>query len=372
MNTHTPSLIILAALAISACSGNTMKKDDEPVTDKDPAKVEQEAFLETYSVRDELDRRVVRMDIKGYRLMWDASAELSWSGTGFLLGPDLMVSNAHVLRHARAISAQTDSGQKIEVTHILAIDKARDLALARVTNTNIERSLSLLPKPNQAREELRLTKVVAAGYTAGGELDAISYYDGVVNNVVQLSDGEERIVHSANIAFGSSGGPLVNADDKVLLGINHAISQKFRFSLAVPSWEVDAFIRESANNRGRPIGEELDVSDLTTETRLERTTCLAAGDIATFPIAAVPNEDVLLSVTSTDKGQFLAGLSLDDNLVEREVVDESMLRAVTLTDTENEFTLVLVNHPELEKDEICLDITVKTIDWKTTMANVAY
>lgn len=158
-------------------------------------------------------------------------------GTGFFVGPDLLVTNYHVIEGARPenifVTNHAIGGLKqVEVLKTFGPMEAvgADFALLRVQGVN-QPAFTI----RQSAESMRLQAVIAAGYPGDvlntdrefaalreGNLSAVpelTVTDGMVNTEQDLSGTTRAIVHSAPISTGNSGGPLIDMCGRIV-GVN--------------------------------------------------------------------------------------------------------------------------------------------------------
>ena len=180
-------------------------------------------------------------------------------GTGFAITSDTIVTNAHVVRDAMRdggldIGIVPSGGGKAMYGRLLAVSPQRDLALVRMTG------------------DLRLPPLVLAGDAgaASGEVVSVGYpmnvdrAQGLGNSDIFSSQppvksrgyvsGErpsrqfDTILHTAPIARGNSGGPLLDQCGRVL-GVNSFGSDNdggdAEFFFAVSNRELVPFLREN-------------------------------------------------------------------------------------------------------------------------------
>ncbi len=207
----------------------------------------QNAFLDT------VDKGVVLVDVPG-----------KGSGTGFFIASDLVVTNAHV--------ADVPLGSRVKVLN-KAIGKPadaiveassghgpvgqRDFALLRLQGASAPKVLSLATTPE------RMQAIVAAGFPGiimdtDPNYQALSRGDfthmpdpstssGMVTHV-QASQGGDVIVHSAQIAKGNSGGPLMDRCGRVS-GVNTYIIRReddhSRMNYALSSDALVTWLKEN-------------------------------------------------------------------------------------------------------------------------------
>jgi V8-like Glu-specific endopeptidase len=179
-------------------------------------------------------------------------------GSGFAVAPNRIVTNAHVIEMAQqgkqvAIGVVPSEGAQAYRARILAVDPARDLALLELT----EGSISPITLYGGALDDG--AGVVALGYPGNVDLaTARSAQDyitplpptrsvGTFSNVRPIN-GITLLLHTAPIARGNSGGPLVDQCGRVL-GVNTLITRTENgdstFAFAVAGRELTAFLQQA-------------------------------------------------------------------------------------------------------------------------------
>jgi len=176
------------------------------------------------------------------------------SGTGFFVGPDLLVTNHHVIDGAgpQGVFVTNEAlGQLYQAEVLKSLGPFEmtggDFALLRVPGVN-QPAFDVL----ETTETLKLQSVIAAGYPGdllqtddqfqalrSGNLQAapsLAVTDGTVSTEQNVNSAR-MIAHSAPISKGNSGGPLIDMCGRVI-GVNTFIKQgtarTLNFALAAP------------------------------------------------------------------------------------------------------------------------------------------
>ena len=220
-------------------------------------------------------------------------------GSGFAVSPTRIVTNAHVVELAArypgnvVVGVVPSQGDRSFQGKVVAIDVERDLALIEVIGVRLS-PLALYAGPANEGEAL-----VALGYpgnvdlaTARSSADFITptspvRSQGVFSGRRSLM-GTDMLLHTASIARGNSGGPLLDRCGRVL-GVNSALTRSddgdASFAFAIADSEVLSFL--SANKQpvttvGTPCMtmEERLAADRAADETATRSTDAAARDAA--------------------------------------------------------------------------------------------
>ena len=180
-------------------------------------------------------------------------------GSGFAIAPNRIVTNAHVVELAArypdnvVIGVVPSEGDKSFRGRLIAYDPKRDLALIEFSGATLP-PLTLYPGPVNDGET-----VVALGYPGNVDLaTAQSAADFIKPLSPVRSQGGyagrrrltsvEVLLHTAGIARGNSGGPLLDQCGRVI-GVNSAITRAEEgdstFGFAIADTEFAAFLREA-------------------------------------------------------------------------------------------------------------------------------
>ena len=181
-------------------------------------------------------------------------------GSGFAVAPNRVVTNAHVVQIAGDVPKDTvtigvvpSEGRQAFRAHVVALDPARDLALLELDEG------SLPPIPLYVGPVDDGSPVAALGYPGNVDLATARSADdyitplpptrsiGIFSNVRPIN-GITTLLHTANIARGHSGGPLLDQCGRVI-GVNTLITRNQEgdspFAFAVANRELTAFLREA-------------------------------------------------------------------------------------------------------------------------------
>jgi V8-like Glu-specific endopeptidase len=179
-------------------------------------------------------------------------------GSGFAVAPNRIVTNAHVVQVAAdapkdvvAVGVVPSEGSQSYRARIIAVDPARDLALLELEQGTLP-PISLYTGPVEDG-----SPVTALGYPGNVDLATARSADdyitplpptrsvGIFSNVRPIN-GITTLLHTANIARGHSGGPLLDQCGRVL-GVNTLITRNqdgdSPFAFAVANRELTAFLR---------------------------------------------------------------------------------------------------------------------------------
>jgi V8-like Glu-specific endopeptidase len=183
-------------------------------------------------------------------------------GSGFAVAPNRIVTNAHVVAQAQqaeqegrtvSVGVVPSQGAQAGRARVVAYDPARDLALLEVEGANLPAiPLYVGPLDDGA-------PIAALGYPGNVDLATARSADdyiqplpptrsvGIFSNVRPIN-GITTLLHTANIARGHSGGPLLDQCGRVL-GVNTLITRNqdgdAPFAFAVSNRELTAFLGQN-------------------------------------------------------------------------------------------------------------------------------
>jgi len=155
------------------------------------------------------------------------------AGAGVVWAPELIVTNAHVLRGPRVWVRGAD-GRRVD-GRVVAGDRAADLALVRAPG------LDLPAATCTGDESLAVGSLLVALGHPLGVLGAVTR--GIVHAVGALRPGGRAWIQAdLKLAPGNSGGPLADAHGRVV-GVNAMIVDGL--ALAIPVREVRQFAQSA-------------------------------------------------------------------------------------------------------------------------------
>src|SRR5664280_230746 len=161
----------------------------------------------------ELQRAVALAGASTVKIVGEGCGQIQ-EGSGFVVGPGLVVTNAHVVAGIPHPMVEDDAGS--HSTQVISFDPAYDLAVLRVSGLT-EASLALDPT-----DVPRGTKAAVLGYPGGGPFQVAPA------GVMAGFEAEGRDIYGQGLTVrqvyeiqamvrpGNSGGPLVEPDGQVI------------------------------------------------------------------------------------------------------------------------------------------------------------
>ena len=166
-------------------------------------------------------------------------------GSGWAVGPDTIITNAHVVAGERHTDVLTPSGRLLPAT-VTAFDESRDLAALQVPGLG-DRPLPLLAGSSSAAETGRTGDVL--GHPGGQVPVAVTPFlvsqrvSAIGRDLYDQHDTRRDVfILASDLMPGDSGGPLVDPTGTVI-GVAFAIApDRPGTSYALANTEVDAFL----------------------------------------------------------------------------------------------------------------------------------
>jgi S1-C subfamily serine protease len=183
-------------------------------------------------------------------------------GSGFAVAPNRIVTNAHVVELAErypgnvVLGVVPSEGDRSYEAKVVAYDADRDLAMLEFTGVRLP------PAALYTGPIADGGKVIALGYpgnvdlaTARSATDYITPQSPIRSEGVfsgrRMMTGTQVLLHTANIARGNSGGPLLDPCGRVI-GVNSALTEgeqgDANFGFAVADSELVAFLHQAKQN----------------------------------------------------------------------------------------------------------------------------
>ena len=160
----------------------------------------------------------------------------SWVGAGFVVDKKLglIVTNAHVSGVGNTFIKIAFKGERFIKSELIYVDPELDIALVKV-NPNQMPKTSTQATLGCDKTIKNGTAVAAYGHPKGLKFSASR---GIISNQRFLY-GKEVIQTDAAINTGNSGGPLINLETGLIIGVNKStIKKSSGIGLAVPSYLV--------------------------------------------------------------------------------------------------------------------------------------
>jgi S1-C subfamily serine protease len=179
---------------------------------------------------------VVRVLAKGTR---------DYQGSGFFISPDgIVVTNHHMIKDASTASILTSDEERYKVEGIISMDVPADLVLLKVSGKGF---------PTLELGDAKLPVIGDRVYAIGNPQGLVNTpSDGLVSGLRQMDNDVMHIQTTAPISPGSSGGPLLSAQGKVIGITSATIVGGQNLNLAVPVARLAKLLEERGALRPLP------------------------------------------------------------------------------------------------------------------------
>ena len=173
------------------------------------------------------------------------------TGSGFFVTEKLIATNYHVIEDQSKGSARL-VGKSIsyQIKGVIGINKRHDLAILKVDVEGIK-PLSLgdssVVKIGQ--------KIYVTGNPRGYEG---TFSDGIISGF-DWEGSIKRIQITAPISRGSSGGPLLNGEGKVVGIVTSSVDAGQNLNFAIPSKQLKILLERSKNHKVQSLGDAKDI-----------------------------------------------------------------------------------------------------------------
>jgi uncharacterized membrane protein required for colicin V production len=171
-------------------------------------------------------------------------------GSGWVAGRNLVVTNAHVVAGETATRVQIGGAGQLLPSEVVVFDEQNDIAVLRVDGLGLTPLRLTAPKPGEA--------AAVIGFPENGPLDVEPARTGTTQRVISSNAYDrgpvERTVTSFRVYVrpGNSGGPVVNANGRVVSTIFASRTDSDNSGYGVPSRIVRRYLR-SASGRTTPV-----------------------------------------------------------------------------------------------------------------------
>lgn len=337
---------LASCLLVAACSGGGKHEAKAPVAKAPPP-----------PATDAWRKQSLSISVDGYMFGGAIQpAAAHWAGSGAWLAPNIAVTNAHVALRGLKITGKDDLGKEYVFDQILAVNEEADLAIIK-TSAASESFLPMLAKPADPKS-LRGTDVRVIGNT--GDL-GLSFYDGRITNVVGEANNP-ILLHDANTAGGSSGGPLIDKSG-TLVGINHSSLPSLNAKAAAPAWIVHDTYEAASKKQPKPLAEAFDPNPekLPVSWYVERAVCMKPGEIFKGVFAAVATNDLVASVQPAQATPMGFVLANGSEAMTESVITSGAIGVWTLHGG-GQYTFGLLN-PKDATAPACATVKFGRIDW---------
>ena len=207
----------------------------------------------------EVERAIVFIEVTTQRgdwfSPWQRARTVRASGSGFIIGPGQVMTNAHIVSDAKQIIIRRNGDSRPYFAKVAYIAHDSDLALVSVEDKEFSRGV----RPLRLGELPTLqTRVRTYGFPAGGE--KISRTEGVVSRVEFITylhsgaDAHLGIQTDSAINPGNSGGPVLQ-EGKVV-GVAFQTNTRLNdVGFFIPTTVIKRFLRDIKDSRYDGYGE---------------------------------------------------------------------------------------------------------------------
>ncbi len=212
----------------------------------------------------ELRKSVVNLTVTQERCLptspWKRESPDKIGGSGVVIAPGRILTNAHVVAEASEILMETSQTPLAVTAEVVAIDPSRDLALLKTDDPEFIAAHPSVPLFQGLPKDG--SRVTVMGFPMGG--DAMSTTSGVVSRAEWAEIGEfgeagMRIQVDAAVNHGNSGGPAFGEGQIVGLafsGMDQAEADNIAYLIATE--EIQRFLDEADRGvvRGNAVSDE--------------------------------------------------------------------------------------------------------------------
>ncbi len=197
-----------------------------------------------FSIYDSVVKIEVATQVPDYRTPWNSGRFSGGTGTGFIIGPNMILTNAHVVSDNRRVLVTRRGSSQKHVARVKHIAHDCDLALVELQDFSPFAELPVMEIGGMPKLESRVS---AIGYPVGGE--RLSVTQGVVSRIdfssYSHSRADQHLVIQIDAAInpGNSGGPVVQ-DGKVIGVAFQGNTQADNVGYIIPTPVVKRFLSD--------------------------------------------------------------------------------------------------------------------------------
>jgi len=216
-----------------------------------------------YAVK-QLSIPIHKKKIKNTNIVSEKDRLQTFTGTGFFIGENTLITNHHVVEECRKIEV-VRSGYK-SIVEIKSLDKTNDLAVLSSINVN-----KFFLKFRAGRGIRIGESIIAMGYPLGDLLGTnIKLTLGNVSSLNGLLNDSTKLQLTAPVQHGNSGGPLLDTHGNVVgviyAGLKNSIAQNV--NLAIKDNVARMFLDANDVNYELDMNQtKIDVSDIADNTK---------------------------------------------------------------------------------------------------------
>jgi serine protease Do len=160
------------------------------------------------------------------------------TGSGFLITPNTLVTNCHVVAPYRTVAVELRDKSRV-VGIVRRIHPRRDLAIIELGQNLPQEILPLASSDNlKAKQSINII-----GFPVGLPL---SITEGVISNPKQLLDGQHFVQTDAAINPGNSGGPILDQHKHIVAVTTCKLTSADMVGFGIPGSAVQAFVADFA------------------------------------------------------------------------------------------------------------------------------
>lgn len=195
----------------------------------------------------------------------NSSQNIKASGSGIIIGPNVIATNYHVVDHAKTITVSVKNGATVSSYNakVLCSDKINDLALLNIEDENFHK-VTEFPYTISSKSKDVGTSIFTMGYPLATYMgEEVKITDGIISSRTGFEGDIVTYQISAPIQPGSSGGPLFDKEGNLVGITNAGIQSAQNVGYAIKSSYLCNLIESAPIKIDIPEGKELENMVLT-------------------------------------------------------------------------------------------------------------